>query len=144
MRTSHKLTVIGMAVAPMAIITSGLALAEQPPAPPAPTTPAYICDNVVYNDPAYFGVTNCQPYAGAIATGFVPESSRYTVRPRSGDPLGNVQTFSCSGGYADTPTTIAPKKCSAVGAPVQASLAPSAIPFTPAYSIPPAPPVPPK
>ena len=144
MRTSHKVAVVGMAIAPMAVITAGLAFAEQPPAPPPPTTPAYICDSIVANDPAYFGVTNCQPFGGSAVTGFIADGTGYTLIPRNADPAGNVQSFRCSGGYADTPSTIAPKKCSAIGNPAVASLAPSAIPFTPAYSVPPAPPVPPK
>jgi hypothetical protein len=144
MRTSHKVAVVGMAIAPMAVITAGIAFADQPPAPPAPTTPAYICDAIVANDPAYFGVTNCQPFGGIQATGFLGDGSSYKLIPRTGDPAGNVQSFNCSGGYADTPSTISPKKCSPIGAPVKASVAPSAIPFTPAYAVPAAPPAPPK
>lgn len=140
MRTSHKMAVIGMAVAPMAVITGGLALAEQPPAPPPPTTPAYICDSIIANDPAYFGATNCQPFGGMQATGFLKEGATYTLTPRSADPAGNVQSFRCSGGYADTPSSIAPKKCSEIGSPVPSTVAPSPVPFTPPYSVPPAPP----
>jgi hypothetical protein len=140
MRTSHKLAVVGMAVAPMALIAQGLALAEQPPAPPAPTTPTYICDQILVNDPAYVGLTNCQPFGGVQATGFVAEGVRYTLTPRQADPLGNVQSLACSGGYADTPSSIAPKKCSAIGSPVPSTVAPSPVPFTPAYSVPPSPP----
>lgn len=144
MRTSHKVAVVGMAIAPMAVITAGLAFAQDAPAPTPPTTPTYICDNILANDPAYFGITNCQGFGGVQASGFLKDSNSFTVVPRKGDSAGNLQSLRCSGGYADTPTTIAPKKCSPIGTPVIASLAPSAVPFTPAYSVPPAPPVPPK
>jgi hypothetical protein len=49
----------------------------------------------------------------------------------SGDPLGNVQSLRCSGGSADAPTSLAPKSCTPIGTPIQASLAPFPVPFPP-------------
>lgn len=143
MRTSHSLFVIGAALAPLAIILPGIALADQPPAPPPPTTPTYICDTVVSQDPAYLGTVNCWPYGGMPVSGVIPDSQTYTITPRNGDPYGNIQSISCNGGAADTPTSIAGKKCHPIGKPIQASIAPSPVPYPPAGSTAP-PPVPPK
>jgi hypothetical protein len=139
MRISQSLFVIGAAVAPLAIIIPGIAMADQPPAPPPPTTPTYICDTITGFDPAYFGVGNCTPYGGMQASGIIPAGTAYKVTPRNGDPLGNIQSFSCSGGNADTPTTISPKRCTPIGTPIAASLAPSPVPFIPPGAPSPAP-----
>ncbi|HTK66644.1 MAG TPA: hypothetical protein VL595_29995 [Pseudonocardia sp.] len=129
MRTSQSLFVIGAALAPLAIIIPGIAMADQPPAPPPPTTPTYICDTIVAQDPAYLGTVNCQPYGGMPTSGIIPDSTAYTITPRNGDPYGNVQSVRCTGGSADTPTSIAPKKCTPIGKAIKASLAPSPVPF---------------
>ncbi|MDQ2709056.1 MAG: hypothetical protein M3Z25_16090 [Actinomycetota bacterium] len=74
------------------------------------------------------------------ATGLIAQGTTYTLTPRTGDPLGNVQSYQCSGGAADTPSTVAPKRCTAVGGPVPASVASSPVPFTQAGAAPPPPP----
>lgn len=129
MRNSQSLFVIGAALAPLAIILPGIAMADQPPAPPPPTTPTYICDTITGYDPAYFGAANCQPYGGMQASGIIPAGKAYTLTPRNGDATGNVQSFSCTAGSADTPTSVSPKRCTPIGTPIQASLAPSPVPF---------------
>lgn len=143
MRISQSLFVIGAAVAPLAIIIPGVAMAEQPPAPPAPTTPTYICDSITGNEPAYFGVGLCAPYGGMQPTGLIAAGTSYILTPRTADPLGNIQSFKCRAGNADTPSTVAPKTCTPIGAPVPATLAPSAVPY-PTVLAPFPPPAPPK
>lgn len=138
MRTSQRLFVIGAALAPLAIIIPGIALADQPPAPPPPTTPTYICDSITGYDPAFTGVGNCAPYGGMQPSGLIAAGKTYTLTPRTADPLGNIQSYICSSGSADTPTTVSPKRCTPIGSPVPASLAPSAIPYP--TSLPPWPP----
>ncbi len=131
MRTSQSLFVIGAALAPLVIIIPGIAMADQSPAPPPPTTPTYICDTIVAQDPAYLGTVNCQPYGGMPTAGIIGNRTTYTIIPRKGDSVGNLQSVRCTGGSADTPTSIAPKKCTPIGKPIQASLAPSPVPFPP-------------
>lgn len=141
MRTSQSLFVIGAALAPLAIILPGIAMADQPPAPPPPTTPSYICDTIVVEDPAYLGTDKCVPYGGMPTTGIIKDSTSYTIIPRNGDPYGQLQSIRCTGGSADTPTSIAPKKCTPIGKPIAASIAPSPVPYPPEGSTVP-PPVP--
>lgn len=143
MRTSQRLFVIGAALAPLAIIIPGIAMADQPPAPPPPTTPTYICDTITGFDPAYFGVGNCAPYGDMQPVGLIAAGKTYTLTPRTADPLGNIQSFRCTAGNADTPSTVAPKKCTPIGSPVPITLAPSAIPY-PTTLAPFPPPAPPK
>ncbi len=147
MRISRSLLAAGAAIVPLAIVLP-VAMAQPPtpaPPPPPPTTPTYICDNVLANQPAVFGHNNCEPFGGVPMSGLIPNSTKYVVIPRKGDSMGNIQKWSCYGGSADMPVSIAPRGCTQIGTKVPESVAPSAVPYggPGGVSRPPAPPPPP-
>ncbi|MBV9313543.1 MAG: hypothetical protein JO100_07255 [Pseudonocardia sp.] len=128
MRTSKTLLVIGVAVASLTIVIPGVALAVPPASSAPPTGPAYICDNVndVPGYPGAFGYTKCEPFGGMTTSGFIPNYQSYILMNRTGDPR---KTFQCSGGYADMPTSIGPKRCH-LESSVPAAQAPAPVPFS--------------
>jgi hypothetical protein len=96
------------------------------PAPPKPpSSPTYICDNINELQPAVFGYTNCQGFGGVKKSGYLTNDQSYTLTQRNGD----VQTFRCHGGVVDTPTSVAPARCSKVGT-IPSAQAPAPVPYS--------------
>jgi hypothetical protein len=81
----------------------------------------YTCDRVSGSDPGVYGVGNCHASGGMQASGVIPVGQSYVLTPRKANALGYTQTFSCSGGRADSPSMVVPKRCAALGNPVMAS-----------------------
>jgi hypothetical protein len=81
----------------------------------------YTCDRVSGSDPGVYGVGNCHASCGMQASGVIPVGQSYVLTPRKANALGYTQTFSCSGGRADSPSMVVPKRCAALGNPVMAS-----------------------
>lgn len=82
---------------------------------------SYTCDKVSGSDPGVFGTGNCRPYGGVQASGVIPAGQAYVLIPRKANALGYTQTFSCSGGRAESPSMVVPRRCAAIGRPVLAS-----------------------
>jgi hypothetical protein len=55
------------------------------------------------------------------SSGLIPVGQAYVLSSRAGNALGYTQNFSCSGGRADSPSMVVPKRCAAIGNPVLAS-----------------------
>jgi hypothetical protein len=82
---------------------------------------SYVCDKVSGSDPGVYGVGNCRASGGMQSSGLIPVGQAYVLTPRAGNALGYTQSFSCSGGRADSPSMVVPKRCAAIGNPVLAS-----------------------
>lgn len=82
---------------------------------------SYVCDKVSGSDPGVYGVGNCRASGGMQASGLIPVGQAYVLTPRAGNALGYTQSFSCSGGRADSPSMVVPKRCAAIGNPGLAS-----------------------
>lgn len=82
---------------------------------------SYSCDKVSGSDPGVYGVGHCQASKGLQASGIIPVGQAYVLTPRSANALGYTQSYACSGGRADSPTMVVPKRCAAIGNPVLAS-----------------------
>lgn len=81
----------------------------------------YTCDKVSGSEPGVYGVGNCHASGGMQASGVIPVGQSYVVTPRRANALGYTQSFSCSGGRADSPSMVVPRRCAAIGSPVMAS-----------------------
>jgi hypothetical protein len=81
----------------------------------------YTCDRVSGSDPGVYGVGNCTAAGGMQASGVIPVGQAYLLVPRKANALGYIQSFSCSGGRAGSPSMVVPKRCAAIGNPVLAS-----------------------
>ena len=82
---------------------------------------SYTCDKVSGSDPGVYGVGHCRAAGGMQASGVIPVGQAYLLTPRKANTLGYTQSFSCSGGRADSPSMVVPKRCAAIGNPVLAS-----------------------
>jgi hypothetical protein len=137
MRISKNHFAIGAAIVPLALVIPGVALADPPPpgSPPPPTGPAYVCDQIMDVQPAVMGYTNCEAFGGMKSAGWIDTGKSYKLIPRKAGSGGGYaatdeyQAYTCSGGYVDAPTSVAPKKCSDSGPSVAGSVAPSPIPY---------------
>jgi len=95
---------------PPALLALPLALAPlAAPAAPAATAagPGYTCDEILASRPAVYGDSNCVAEGGAPQSGFITTTGRYHLNERKGEK----KSFTCIGGNADAPTSIAPKRC---------------------------------
>jgi hypothetical protein len=81
----------------------------------------YTCDKLSGSDPGVYGVGHCHASQGLQASGMIPVGQAYVLTPRKANALGYTQSFACSGGRADSPSMVVPKRCAAVGSPVLAS-----------------------
>jgi hypothetical protein len=82
---------------------------------------SYTCDKVSGSDPGVYGVGHCSASQGLQTSGMIPVGQAYVLTPRKANALGYTQSFACSGGRADSPSMVVPKRCAAVGTPVLAS-----------------------
>jgi hypothetical protein len=136
MRSFRAALAFGGALLALPILFVGVAhatTAAPPPGPsPAPTGPAYICDNiftVTPDMPGVFGYTNCQAFGGMPASAYFTNSQHYMLIPRKANNLGKIQKFNCYGGNVDIPSAVGPAGCSAAGPAIPASEAPAPVPF---------------
>jgi hypothetical protein len=132
MRTPKTLLASGGALVSLAILFAGVAQAADapapaPPAPAPPTTPTYICDNIMAVQPGVFGYTNCEGFGGVKKSGYYDRGGpTYMLIPRSGE---TIQKYRCHGGNIDTPTSVAPAQCTEVGSAVPSAQAPPPVPY---------------
>lgn len=113
-------------VALAGLIILSVAIAREPRAANASDDVAdlgysYVCDKVSGSDPGVYGAGDCHASGGMQASGLIPVGQAYVLTPRSANSLGYTQSFSCTGGRADSPSMVVPKRCAAIGNPVLAS-----------------------